>query len=502
VRVPFGFYIDRPHDALAWLRFIDAYQSGHIVRHDWCRILNTHLSPGRSVQVGRTRKSKKVNEKTARPPVPGDALADRSQLKIPPGYDAIIARGIRSADDFDLLWRAGIRRPNTRHAILSQLVQHLVWRKNLSPDQIIETVTAWALVPTHHSETIRHDLADGGDRTRSDIESLVTWYTDHYEPPTSALSSPRKALLSEVPRVTSGELSSLWPYVQAVAPEDRERFANFLLSFLDAARNAGEITYHGGKLGYQVAVAAKVMRRWPEQCHMNYKASLDQAKALGLVVQVKEKWQNRRGPGRARTHHIAVPYDRAEPTIRQAEALAMLLTPDDHDGHDGRVAPEAFVTSLLGEQVGSDSRVTAVPDDGGIPCGPPLERHGEHLVEGPRNGAEIAASDQPLPHQVDGTIGPFPTGSSATASTSASHLWRDAFGDYDRFVRLNDALTDLLLEEPGVKESPYLRRILTTPGELLDRSEVIDRNRLWRANRDRYPSAVIVARIQGCGFSP
>jgi hypothetical protein len=502
VRVPFGFYIDRPHDALAWLRFIEAYQSGHIVRHDWCRILNTHLSPGRSVQVGRIRKSKRISEKTARPPVPDDALADRSQLNIPPGYDAIIARGFRSVDDFDLLWRAGIRRPNTRHAILSQLVQHLVWRKGLPPDQVTETVTAWALAPTHRSDTIRHDLADGGNRTRSDIESLVSWYVTHYEAPTCELPSPRRALLSEVPRFTSNELCSLWPFVQAVPPEDRKRFANFLVSFLDAARNAGEVTYHGGKLGYQVAVAAMVMRRWPEQCHMNYKASLDQAKALGLVVQVKEKWQNRHGAGRARTYHIAVPYDRAEPTIRQAEALAMLLTPDGHDDHDGRVAPEALVTSLLGEQVGSDSRVTAAPDDGGIPCGPPLERPREHLVEGPREGPEIAAPDQPLPNPVDGTIGPFPTGPSATAATSASHLWRDAFGDYDRIVRLNQALTDVLLEEPEVNRSAYLRRILTTPGERLDRSEAVDRNRLLRDHRDRYPSAVIVARIQGCGFSP
>jgi hypothetical protein len=397
VRVPFGANISapgQPYERLAWLRWTESYLAGEVVEHDWSRLIQRFLrSPGDQADRHPTRQteSRPIRPQSASrvqptntidpvsaygqdqapkltfsvpsaPGRPGNCTGEhamgpvRAAHEVPHEYDLILAREHRSKADAEYLWVHGILRPNTRHQVLLWLSQHLIWHLNVPEDQAVEELAAWALDTRHKSQTIQSDLRDGTDHTRTDIASIVRWCVTHQRPrPSSTRGSARKRLLSTAPGFTDQEIAAIKPHLDQAVPEHRPRLAHFALCVLEAARKAGQPDQApDGQPGYLVHVAARVMRSWPDQSHMNYKASLEFFTSSKLLVLAKEKYQPKHGKGRARQWFLAVPYDAAAPTYDYDQAHVLLTgTPPSESESDPAdagvlaVAPTSPITRSI-----------------------------------------------------------------------------------------------------------------------------------------------------------
>lgn len=331
LRLPFGHVPDQQHDPTRWIRFADDYRCNRVRRSSLQTLFETYeqhyhrrrqntpkptppradsppsLTPSRSSQrIGLPKRFRL----TAPAPVPGQDPASR--------YAALQRDGVRSTQDADELWQLGIQTYGSRLWALKQLAMHLVWFKRLPAAEAAEKLTEWAMNPRHQSRTIQADLATGKGETARQVRELCAWSETHRHHGTEPLPSG--------PRYARAELVHLTDVLNRCPRPDREAQAAFYLKFLWFAKAHG--TAAEDRSGWEAAPAVKeVVRRWPGCNRMAYRVRMTTAEEAGVFGMVKEKWQNPRGKGRARTYRLTVPVIHpAEWVIDEKAALEWLVT--------------------------------------------------------------------------------------------------------------------------------------------------------------------------------
>jgi hypothetical protein len=320
LRLPFGHIPGHYHDPGAWIQFIDNYTNGTIKRFSLAELYDNYYRLSRSLEQKPNPElvSPKANPKPNKsaavavaknylgvPKAKGQSAGRQAASPQAPTHEAtqryqhLVNHGPKTFQEAEELMDLGIMMPGTRHTVLKDLAQHHVWHRGLSAEVATEQLTEWAYDPRHQSHDIQRDIRNGTNTQAAQIASLCRWYEARRDPNRSKAASTK-------PQFATAELQALRPHVLSLAPDERKDQAHFLLCFLDFAKLYGVATEDGD--GWDAAPAvAKVIRRWPGCNHKHYKIRMRRAEAAGIFKMVKEKWQNPKGKGRARTYRLSVP---------------------------------------------------------------------------------------------------------------------------------------------------------------------------------------------------
>lgn len=407
LRLPFGHIPGRPHDPTAWIQFIKDY-------HDY-RIKRWHVPDllERARQAQLAARARPVRAAAAEPapaptsprpasPTRTDGRAAVARAGIPkrfrsadpsahPGarFHDLMRQDKLSFQDAEGLLSLGIRLRGYRTKVLKALAAHLIWFRHLPHEEAAQLLTTWAYNPIlrHDSTDIQADLARGTRRVARQLTQMCRWYAEHQQLPSdpgAAVANDADVIGQTGPRFAPSELQALWPFVQSLPPEDRTGQAQFLLSFLWFAKRHGRASVD--QAGWFAAPAvAKVIRRWPGCNHQNYKKWMQRADAAGIFKMVREKWQNPKGKGRARTYGLRVPVVAdGEWTVDYAAALKFLT-----DELAPAPTPVNATVSTPPAGTSEDARVAAADHDPDTVSRDPRPTGADNLAA----GLAVAAAD-------------------------------------------------------------------------------------------------------------
>jgi hypothetical protein len=437
LRLPFGHIPLGPHHPADWIQFIDDFRNGGIRRHS-LEVLRTRL--GRTRRAATVPPPRPVTKEAESPTVsgmPGLGLSkqSRSSLATEPGpshppeapadrYRQLLQDGVHTLGEAEELLRVGIRLKATRNTVLKILAAHLIWFRHLPEEEAAEFLTRWALDRRHESEDIRHDLDHGSSRVSDQIRYLCRWYArEKGSEPTASRSVEGHASYARA------ELSALKPSIDSLPPKARRDQAHFLLHLLGYAKMNGRAT--DDQSGWEVAVAINpVVKSWPGCGSKNYyKVRMNRAQEAGLLAVVREKWQNPRGAGRARTYRLSLPVvDRGRWDLGYREALGFLVesrgeSEADHLGDEHR-EPGTGVTT---HEPPGRSRPIQGPNQWTDPRPLHPGGAGRGLGPGPHQRGPEQAQVEALPDPHPGT-GPAPAASSAGTSPAIGRVMRRQLG--------------------------------------------------------------------------
>jgi hypothetical protein len=329
LRLPFGYVPGQRHDPTAWIRFIDHFHRGRIIRHSLhaCyEALSRHnrvqerriLSIKRSVSNppdGRTNQDLDSNRPIGRGL--GTSKGAR-RTTIDSNHYLSLLDGFHSPADADELLALGIRIQGTRTKALNLLAAHLVWFRHQSSADAAEFLSEWAMSPRHWSKDIARDLMDGTNIVTKQIQAMCSWYEAHKKPRGQYQSIKKQEFARQ-------ELPALHFALAQLNADLRRDQAAFLLHFLRFSKLYGKPAESGTGRDASPAVR-QVIRRWPGCHHMNYKTRIGNAIASGCMQVVKNAWHSHSGPGRARTYRILVPVvDQQSCSLDYDDAIAYLL---------------------------------------------------------------------------------------------------------------------------------------------------------------------------------
>ena len=169
-RLPFGYIPGQPHDPTAWIRFINDYSSGRIIRHSLAD-LQENLAKHQSTQHRRieSRKQKTPEQQLTTPGTLIMGTPRHLQQSTPKASTASepaeryqeLLEGIHSQAEAEELLALGIQVSGTRTEALKLLAAHLVWFRQVSPEDAAASLIEWAMNPRHYSKDIAQDLAQG-----------------------------------------------------------------------------------------------------------------------------------------------------------------------------------------------------------------------------------------------------------------------------------------------------------------------------------------------------
>ncbi len=517
LRLPFGLRPGHPHDPRAWVQFIDDHANGWIRRFS-LETLDSNLGRHRSVQARRIASVRRVRAQQAAAAAPAPAIvrstqpgqfaptraerqAAEARTAVRPDqlerYRALVEQGPQTTDEARELMNLGILEAGTRTAVLKHLAAHLIWFRGQDAEEATKILTEWALDPRHQSEEIRADLERGTRRVAEHIERMCRWYAEKAQPRANTGNGEPH---SPEMRFAPDELRVLRPGVLALPPEDRPAQAEFLLRMVNFARRHGQPAED--RSGWEAAPAVRqVIRRWPGCHHMNYKRRVEAATAAGVLRMAKDRWHNPRGPGRARTYHLAVPIaPEAERSLEYADAVAILTGEGKVDIPEGRVhretaqhvleIPPTRTRSQEHEHERDDEHARTEPaSDPGAdpthlrPAGPrvglepgPRERNPEPAAAGPLPG-RAAGPERTIATQTlasSGVTGQPQTLSEAAPAAATTPL--SPVPELDRFIR--EMLATLRLH-------PEVRQLLSTPAIELSVGQLAQRGKILEAENDR-----------------
>jgi hypothetical protein len=308
LRLPFGYVPGQAFSPFRWLAFMRDYRNGTIRRFSLEALYEATTSTRRAITRMPPLTSPEQSTSLAGPPrmtrIPRrfqngtrSPCLDQDATNLR-GYDEIVRNGPTSYADIHRLVDGGIKSEGTRIQVLKHLTAHLIFIKGLSSEAAAQQLIPWALSIRHASKDIAKDLKHGRRQVENDILRMCDWYAKH-RLPSNGGTGARECLFAEA------EVSSLKTSLSVVENiEDRSALATFLVYFLDYAHRFGTAS----ATGWQASPAVKeVMRTWPGCSHMLYKTRLDLAMQINVMQLTKQKWQNPRGKGRARTYELKVP---------------------------------------------------------------------------------------------------------------------------------------------------------------------------------------------------
>jgi hypothetical protein len=417
LRLPFGHVPGQPHDPKAWIRFIDAYRYGRIRRFSIKEMYDA---------IDRRRRPRPTPSPPKQPlsqprtinitvqgqfPLHGIPKRERQPLE---RYRQLVRQGPQSIAEAQELLDRGILLPGTRSQVLNYLTAHLIWFRGKSVDEATEQLTTWAYDRRHDSEDIRADLQNGTRQVAAQIATMCAWYENH--------KRPRNA--NDRPVFAHAELMSLRPHLQTLPPDEQTKQAHFLLSFLRFAKLHGKPAENHP--GWEAAPAINaVVKKWEGCRHGNdYRKRIDHAEAAGILTMTQEKWQNHRGPGRARTYRLAVPVVPREEWSLDYDAALDLLTaeyPAEVQQVGQTQEAQSNNPTKCEKRDNPDERTSTnstTDTDGQSDHSPPLHppRPGTHLEPGPRERPAKPDAAVGLPRQADGAIPTVPA--AATRQTT------------------------------------------------------------------------------------
>lgn len=486
LRLPFGHVPGQPHDPKAWIRFIDNYRFRRIKRFSVMQMYEALETP----QQGCRSTPEPTKPSSARPrtihatvqgtrPPGGVPKRERQAIE---RFQVLVHQGPKSPQEAQELMDLGIRLPGQRTETLKHLAAHLIWFKGLSADEATEQLVTWASDWRHISQDIRADLEHGTRHVAKQIECMCAWYAKEKKP----------RIVTDRPLFADSELASLWPHIQPLPAEERAKQAHFLLSFLRFAKLHGQPASDSS--GWEAAPAINaVVKQWEGCQHANnYRKRIDHAKAAGIFIQTKEKWQNPRGKGRARTYKLAVPvvkpgdcdlgYDDALarltqevsiPAVTASEEMVVPMTDDEAvERSDRHERPSEQDTERQGA-AGSGNHPAAVPQAGS----------GVRVDQGTSKRSQQPATPVNVPGEADGGIravpaaAPQPLQVNPTSMIFADELTTQRQGEVSR------AAVRVLLAD--VRLPRQLRRILLADPDTLSDTELKARTILIHSEQNR-----------------
>lgn len=480
LRLPFGHVPGQPHDPTAWIKFIDNYRSRRIRRFSIQEMYDAidrhrHVADSPLKQPTRQTKTIYVNVQGQRP-LHGIPKRERQAIE---RYQQLVHDGPKSMQEAQELFDLGILLPSTRNTILNHLAANLIWFKGLAADEATEQLATWAYDWRHDSKDIRDDLQNGTRKVAKQIAAMCAWYAER--------KKPESHTNADRPLFAQAELISLRAHLQTLPPEDRTKQVHFLLSFLRFAKLHGKPAENGA--GWEAAPAINaVVKQWEGCRHGNsYRKRLDHAEAAGILTMIREKWQNPRGQGRARTYRLAVPIVSREEWGVDYNAALEFLTQEcpaemqqaGQGENEQLISPTSNERSDVNdEQPNRDSTsANAARSDHPTPVRPACP--GTHLEPGSRERPEKPDAAVGIPHSADGAVRGIPAAAAGQAcppggkSPAAVMTPRATlFVDEEMLKRREETQAAIreLLDDPTLP--PSLRRVLTADPEQLTDAEV------------------------------
>jgi hypothetical protein len=503
LRLPFGHVPGQPHDPRAWIRFIDNYRFRRTRRFSVQEMDDAldrrRRRPTPSPQKQPPRQPRTINI-TVQGQFPIHGIPKRERQVID-RYQQLIHQGPQSTQEAQELMDRGILLAGTRTQVLNYLTAHLIWFRGKSVDEATEELTTWAYAGGHESKDIRADLQNGTRQVAKQIATMCAWYANHKKSRTA----------NDRPVFAHDELVSLRPHLQTLQSEERTKQAHFLLSFLRFAKRHGKPAQDHS--GWEAAPAINaVMKKWEGCRHGNaYKRRIDHAEAAGILTMTRGKWQNHRGPGRARTYRLAVPVVPREEWSLDYDTALDLLTREcppemqqvKHDEEAQSNNPTNCEERDKPDERTSTNTVNDIDGRSDHPAVVHPPRPGTHLEPGPRERPQEPNAAVGLPRQADGGVPAVPAAATGQATPPGGKLpagvtppRQPVFtSEWERTRHEeNQAAIRELLDDPTLP--PLRRRILTAdPEHLTDedfkiRITLIHQQRKKRRERARTEPAL------------
>jgi hypothetical protein len=407
LRLPFGHVPGQTHDPRGWIRFVDAYRFKRFRRFSLKEMADA--IDRRRLAAHTTRKQTRRQPRTinvsVQEQVPRHGVPKRERQPID-RYRQLVHQGPQSIAEAQELMELGIRFPHTRTEALKHVAAHLVWFRGQSAEEATERLTTWAYDHRHDSKDIRADLQKNTRKVAKQIVTMCAWYAAHKK---SRSSNDR-------PVFANSELMSLRPHFQTLPSEERTKQAHFLLSFLRFAKAHGKPAQD--RSGWEAAPAINaVVKKWEGCRHGNdYRRRIDHAEAAGILTMTLEKWQNHRGPGRARTYRLAIPVVPREEWSLDYDTALNLLTREcppemQQVKHDEEVQSNNATNCDKRDNYDERTSTNSTTDTDGRSDHPAVvhpPRPGTHLEPGARECHQEPNAAVGLPRQADGGVPAVP----------------------------------------------------------------------------------------------
>jgi len=334
LRLPFGHIPGHPHAPEEWLSFLARYRSGAMPTVNWERC--KHLARVQTGPHGNQRHlfpeeldEEELQNKTPAPEIAPPQAAGTAPRRVCLGmpkrerqrdsrYEELVTRPVRSPADIEELWELGIREAGTRHEAVLRLAWNFIFVRGCEEDEAVKEISAWAYrTGEFSSKDVRADLEGGGNRVEEDIRGLVRRFTRLRDEGGHRAGG----------RFAEAEVNTIRQATADLDPRLTRLRGRFLLEFLRFAKSHGR-TVEGG---WECNPAVRgIIQEWPGCSGMRYKAHLDWARDIGIVVLTREKRQTTDRTGRARTYLLRMPHaDSAECVLTHDEAITRLLDKSD-----------------------------------------------------------------------------------------------------------------------------------------------------------------------------
>ncbi len=209
---------------------------------------------------------------------------------------ASVRRPATCQKDIDELLQRGIPREGTRLDTTKQIAWHFIFVRGLSEEAAADEIIDWAYrTGKDTSKDIQADLKHGTHKVAEQTRQVVAWYA----------ARRREGGVSGSRRFSTSEIDAIVAVAANLPVTIQPARIHFAIDFLNFAKRQG--MRH--ESGWACCPSVRgIVRKWKGCSGMRYKPHLDWAMEVGLIAMIRDKWQPKNGPGRARTYVIHLPH--------------------------------------------------------------------------------------------------------------------------------------------------------------------------------------------------